>query len=69
MAHKYDELVPESVKLAMQDFQFHRVMSQMTGLPDFSIAKVAEYLGGMSAVRQQRYRTIRDGLMALQNLR
>lgn len=68
----YEELnqvVPESVKTALENFQFHGVMSQMTGIPRFSEEKIAEYMGGMMSARQQRWRPVFDGLKALQNLR
>jgi hypothetical protein len=68
----YEELgqvVPESVKIALENYQFHRVMSQMTGIPSFSEEKVAEYMGGMMSARRQRWRPVFDGLKALQNLR
>jgi hypothetical protein len=68
----YEELsavVPESVKVALQNYQFHQVMSQMTGLQDFSLGKVAEYMGGMMAARQKRWQPVHEGLQALQKLR
>jgi len=68
----YEELsavVPESVKFASRNYQLHTVVSQMTGLQDFSFGKVAEYMGGMMAARQQRWQPVREGLLALSKLR
>lgn len=72
MAHTYEQLaevVPESIKIAFETYQFHKVMSQLTGIPQFSAEKVAEYVGGMSSARRQRWRPVFDGLQALKNLR
>jgi hypothetical protein len=44
-------------------------MSQVTGIPKFSEEKIAEYMGGMMAARNQRWRPVFEGLKALQNLR
>ena len=68
----YEQLsavVPESVKFAVQNYQLHHVVSAMTGLPDFSIEKVSEFMGGMMAARQRRWAPVREGLLALHNLR
>lgn len=63
------KVVPESVKVAMRDYQMHRVVSQMTGLQEFSFGKIAEYMGGMMAARQKRWQPVTEGLLALQKLR
>jgi hypothetical protein len=63
------QVVPESVKIAFENYQFHKVMSQVTGIPKFSEEKIAEYMGGMMAARNQRWRPVFEGLKALQNLR
>ena len=68
----YEELnkvVPESVKVAMRNRQMHRVVSQMTGLQDFSFGKVAEFMGGMMSARQKRWQPVFEGLQALERLR
>lgn len=63
------EVVPESVKVAMRNHQLHRVVAQTTGLTDFSLPKVAEFMGGMMAARQRRWAPVREGLLALSKLR
>jgi hypothetical protein len=60
--------VPESIKEASRSFQMHKVASQITGLPDFSFAKVAEYMGGRFAARRMKWRPVADGLVALKQL-
>jgi hypothetical protein len=63
------EVVPDSVKTAARNYQLHRVMAQRTGLQDFSLPKIAEYLGGMTAARQRRWAPVTEGLLALSKLR
>jgi hypothetical protein len=68
----YEQLsavVPESVKTAMRNYQLHKVVSQMTGLQDFSLGKIAEFMGGMMSARQRRWHPVHEGLLALQKLR
>jgi hypothetical protein len=61
--------VPESVKEASRTFQMDKVASQITGLDEFSIQKIAEYMGGRFAARRLKWRPVADGLVALHNLR
>ena len=61
--------VPESVKTLVRTFQTHKLASHITGLDDFSIDKVAGYLGGRMAARRLRWRPVAEGLVALRNLR
>ncbi len=60
--------VPESIKEASRTFQMHHVARQMTGLEDFSIEKVAQYMGGRFAARRMKWRPVADGLVALRQL-
>ncbi len=61
--------VPESVKEMVRTFQTHKLASSITGLDDFTIDKVAGYLGGRMVARRLRWRPVADGLMALRNLK
>jgi|GEM_PF-2531208 len=61
--------VPESVKTLVRTFQTDKLASQITGLDDFSIQKIAGYLGGRMVARRLRWRPVADGLVALRNLR
>ncbi len=61
--------VPESVKEASRTFQMDKVASQITGLDEFSLQKVAAYMGGRFAARRLKWRPVADGLVALHNLR
>ena len=61
--------VPESIKEASRNFQMHKVASQITGLDDFSLEKIANYMGGRFAARRLKWRPVADGLVALQQLR
>ena len=63
------EVIPDSVKTAVQNRQLHRVMAQTTGLTEFTLPKIAEYFGGMMAARQRRWAPVREGLLALSKLR
>lgn len=60
--------VPETVKEASRSFQMHKVASQATGLDEFSIEKIANYMGGRLAARRLKWRPVVDGLVALQQL-
>lgn len=63
------EVVPDSVKTAVQNRQLHKVMEQTTGLTEFTFPKIAEFMGGMMAARQRRWAPVREGLLALSKLR
>lgn len=63
-----NEYLPESIKEAIEMHQMHKVASQITGLEDFSLAKISEYLGGRMAARQLKWKPVADGLVALHNL-
>lgn len=60
--------LPESLKTAIANNQMHKVASQITGLDDFSLRKIAEFLGGRYAARKMKWRPVADGLVALSNL-
>jgi len=61
--------VPESIKTASRTFQMDKVVSEITGLEEFSLQKIAEYMGGRFAARRLKWRPVADGLVALHNLR
>ena len=60
--------VPESIKEASRTFQMHKVASQVTGLEEFSLQKIASYMGGRFAARRLKWRPVADGLVALKQL-
>lgn len=61
--------IPESVKTLIQNNQMHKVASTVTGLEEFTLDKIAGYIGGRIAARQLRWRPVAEGLVALHNLR
>ena len=61
--------VPDTIKEASRNFQMHKVVSQATGLEDFSLDKIANYMGGRLAARRLKWRPVVDGLVALKQLR
>jgi hypothetical protein len=61
--------LPDSVKRAISENQMHKVASVITGLDDFSIQKIAEYMGGRIAARHMKWRPVAEGLTALSQLR
>lgn len=63
-----EKRVPASVKLASENFQMHRIAEKMTGLDDFSLEKIALYLGGRVVARNAKWRPVADGLVALKSL-
>lgn len=63
-----DAYVPESIKEASRNFQMHKVAAHITGLTDFSIEKIAQYMGGRFAARRLKWRPVADGLVALRQL-
>ncbi len=64
-----ESYVPEAIKQACRSGQTAKVATCVTGLDDFSFAKVAEYMGGRFAARRLKWRPVADGLVALQELR
>jgi hypothetical protein len=63
-----NKYLPASIKEAIATHQMHKVASQITGLNDFSLAKISEYLGGRIAARRLKWGPVADGLVALHNL-
>lgn len=61
--------LPESVKQAITNHQMHKVASVITGLDDFSIEKIAGFMGGRIAARHMKWRPVAEGLTALAQLR
>jgi hypothetical protein len=61
-------IIPDSIKIAIQRHQTHKVAAQLQGTTDFSFAKIAEQIGMKMAARNLKWRPIFDGLKALQTL-
>ncbi len=62
------QMIPESVKLAMRNGQFHKVAAEMNGWKTTELPEILESFGTKVASRQEKYRVITDGLSALENL-
>jgi hypothetical protein len=63
------QMIPESVKLAMRNGQYHKVTAEMHGWKSTELPEILENFGTKLASRQVRYRVITDGLTALENLK
>lgn len=63
------QMIPESVKFAMRNGQFHKVAAVMHGWKSTELPEILESFGTKLASRQERYRVITDGLAALENLK
>lgn len=63
------QMIPESVKLAMRNGQFHKVAAEMNGWKSTELPEILESFGTKLASRQERYRVITDGLTALETLK
>jgi hypothetical protein len=61
--------LPESVKQAITTHQMHKLAELVTGLDDFSIEKISQYMGGRTAARHMKWRPVAEGLTALAQLR
>ena len=60
--------VPQSIQDLIAAGRMDKVASIMTGLDEFSIEKIAAYIGTHMAQRRQRWRAVNDGLSAMQDL-
>jgi hypothetical protein len=63
------QMIPDSVKLAMRNGQFHKVAAVMNGWKTTELPEILESFGTKVANRQEKYRVITDGLSALENLK
>lgn len=61
--------LPESVKQVISTNQMHKLAEQVTGLNDFSIEKISQFMGGRVAARHMKWRPVAEGLTALAQLR
>ena len=61
--------IPDSIKTLIRTGQMDKVASIMTGLDEFTIEKIAGYMGGRMAARKLRWQPVFDGLTALRNLK
>jgi len=62
------ESVPKQAKECIAAYQTHELVGARTGLTDFSVEKVAQYLGGMAAARRKKWLPVADGLVSLAKL-
>ena len=69
LVEKMIESVPGEIKECIASHQTHEVVEDITGLGDFSLDKIAEYLGGMMTARRNKWRPVAQGLKALAELR
>jgi hypothetical protein len=63
------EIIPESVKVAVQNGQYHKVAAEVLGVKSTDLPELLENIGTKLAQRQTKYRVITDGLSALENLK
>jgi hypothetical protein len=62
------ESVPEELKECIAGYQMHAIAEQRTGLDEFTIPKIAEFLGGMAAARRAKWAPVADGIVAYAEL-
>ena len=60
--------IPVSMQQLIADGHTDKVASIVTGIDEFSLEKVALFLGNRRAQRRTQMRPIVDGLLALNNL-
>ena len=63
------QFVPQAVQDAVQQGQLHKVAAQRIGVPELTLQNAVRYLGTKLAEKQQRWRPVAEGLVALQKLR
>ena len=62
------QFVPQAVKDAIRYGQLHKVAAQRIGVPKLTLQSVVQHLGTKLAQKQQRWRPVAEGLLALQSL-
>ena len=60
--------LPEDIKQDISNYKSYKIASIATGLPDFSLDKVAGYMGGRAAARRAKWKPVLEGLAALKGL-
>jgi hypothetical protein len=60
--------VPQAIRDLIAIGHMDKIAEIMTGIDDFSMEKIATYLGTRMAQRRQRWRSVNDGLRAFQDL-
>jgi len=66
---KMIESVPDQTKECIAAYQTHELVGSRTGLEDFSVEKIAQYLGGMASARRKKWLPVAEGLVSLAKLR
>jgi hypothetical protein len=64
-----EQIIPESVKLAVRNGQFHKVAADMYGWKSTELPDILVAFGTKLASRKNRYQVINDGLSALEDLK
>ena len=65
---KMIESVPEELKECIASYQTHALAQERTGLSEFTVPKIAEFLGGMAAARRAKWAPVADGIVAYAEL-
>ena len=65
---KMIESVPGEAKECIAEYRTHDLVAARTGLEDFSVEKIASYLGGMAAARRKKWLPVAEGLVSLAKL-
>lgn len=68
LENKMLESVPSQAKECIAAYQTHELVGSRTGLSDFSIEKIAQYLGGMAAARRKKWLPVAEGLVSFAKL-
>lgn len=63
-----DKTVPQSIKEAISSYETFKIASLVTGLKNFDMKTISEYLGTKMASRRGSWRSIHRGLQALKSL-
>lgn len=64
------QLLPTSIKEAISTYQAPKLATALTGLQpeEFTLDKIAFYLGARGAARRAKWASITDGIIALHKL-
>jgi hypothetical protein len=60
---------PDSIREAITTHKSEKIAQVATGLNDFTVESVAQYFGTKIASRNQKWRSVADGLLSLALLR
>lgn len=64
-----DAHVPPAIQTAVANGQLHKIAEHRLRVEILSLEKIAQYIGQKFAERQQRWRPVAEGLIALRQLR